>query len=108
MTKSILPITLLLALFWPAQPQAVVAGVLVMALGDGFAGLLGPLISYYEVLHKEYPFFLNNGFFDKLAGTDQLRKQIESGQNEGEIRASWQPALQAFARQRKPYLLYPE
>jgi phytol kinase len=38
-------ITLLLALFWPAQPQAVVAGVLVMALGDGFAGLLGPLIS---------------------------------------------------------------
>jgi phytol kinase len=38
-------ITLLLAMFWPAQPQAVVAGVLVMALGDGFAGLLGPLIS---------------------------------------------------------------
>ena len=37
-------ITLLLALFWPAQPQAVVAGVLVMALGDGLAGLLGPLI----------------------------------------------------------------
>ncbi len=70
--------------------------------------MLGPLISYYEVLHKEYPFFLNNGFFDKLAGTDQLRKQIESGQNEDEIRASWQPALQAFARQRKPYLLYPE
>ncbi|MCX5930873.1 MAG: dolichol kinase [Cyanobacteria bacterium] len=37
-------ITLLLALFWPTQPQAVAAGVLVMALGDGFAGLLGPLI----------------------------------------------------------------
>ncbi|EAQ75691.1 MULTISPECIES: hypothetical protein [unclassified Synechococcus] len=37
-------ITLLLALFWPTQPQAVVAGVLVMALGDGLAGLLGPLI----------------------------------------------------------------
>ncbi|MCT0218765.1 dolichol kinase [Synechococcus sp. CS-1329] len=37
-------ITLLLALFWPEQPQAVAAGVLVMALGDGLAGLLGPLI----------------------------------------------------------------
>ncbi len=37
-------ITLLLALFWPSQPRAVVAGVLVMALGDGLAGLLGPWI----------------------------------------------------------------
>jgi phytol kinase len=37
-------ITLLLALFWPSQPAAVAAGVLVMAFGDGLAGLLGPLI----------------------------------------------------------------
>jgi phytol kinase len=37
-------ITLLLALFWPAQPAAVAAGVLVMAVGDGLAGLLGPLV----------------------------------------------------------------
>lgn len=37
-------ITVLLALFWPAQPRAMVAGVLVMALGDGLAGLLGPWI----------------------------------------------------------------
>jgi phytol kinase len=34
-------ISLLLALFWPRQPAAVAAGVLVMALGDGMAGLLG-------------------------------------------------------------------
>ncbi len=37
-------ITLLLALFWPSQPGAVAAGVLVMAVGDGLAGLLGPLV----------------------------------------------------------------
>jgi phytol kinase len=37
-------VTALLALFWPAHPQALVAGVLVMAWGDGIAGLLGPLI----------------------------------------------------------------
>ena len=37
-------ITVLLALFWPAQPAAVAAGVLVMAFGDGLAGLLGPLV----------------------------------------------------------------
>jgi phytol kinase len=38
-------IALLLALFWPSQPLAVAAGVLVMAIGDGLAGLLGPQLS---------------------------------------------------------------
>jgi phytol kinase len=38
-------ITLLLLQFWPQQPAAVAAGVLVMAVGDGLAGLLGPLVS---------------------------------------------------------------
>lgn len=36
-------ITLLLLLGWPAQAAAVCAGVLVMAFGDGLAGLIGPL-----------------------------------------------------------------
>ena len=36
-----LAITILLALFWPDRPDAVTAGVLVMALGDGLAGLIG-------------------------------------------------------------------
>jgi phytol kinase len=34
-------ITVLLMLFWPHRPDAVTAGVLVMALGDGLAGLVG-------------------------------------------------------------------
>jgi phytol kinase len=38
-------ITLLFWLFWPARPEPVVAGVLTMALGDGLAGLVGPLVS---------------------------------------------------------------
>ena len=36
-----LAITTLLVLFWPQQPQAACAGVLVMAAGDGLAGLIG-------------------------------------------------------------------
>ena len=36
-----LSITILLTLFWPAQAAAVCAGVLVMAFGDGLAGLIG-------------------------------------------------------------------
>ena len=38
-------ITILLALFWPQQPLHVAAGVLVMACGDGLAGLVGPQIN---------------------------------------------------------------
>ena len=36
-----LAITLLLVVFWPENAVAVCAGVLVMAFGDGFAGLIG-------------------------------------------------------------------
>ena len=35
-------ITVLLFLYWPASPQVVTAAVLVMAFGDGMAGLVGP------------------------------------------------------------------
>ncbi len=39
-----LSITILLWLFWPDNPYAITAGVLVMAFGDGIAGLIGPEI----------------------------------------------------------------
>lgn len=52
-------------------------------------------------------FFTAPAFMDKLAGTDQLRQQIEQGFSEAAIRASWQPALTNFKQQRQPYLLYP-
>ena len=38
-------ITVLLALYWPQQPLPVAAGVLVMAAGDGLAGLVGPALN---------------------------------------------------------------
>ena len=40
-----LSITLLLVLFWQQQPAAVCAGVLVMACGDGLAGLIGRAVA---------------------------------------------------------------
>ncbi len=39
-----LSITLLIILFWSDAPSAVISGVLVMAFGDGLAGLIGPKI----------------------------------------------------------------
>ena len=48
-----------------------------------------------------------NAYFTKLAGTDLLRKQVEEGKSEQEIRASWEPALTNFKKIRQKYLLYP-
>ena len=45
-------------------------------------------------------------FFDKLAGTDQLRKQIISGKSEAEIRATWQEGLDQYRKKRMRYLMY--
>jgi len=45
-------------------------------------------------------------FFDKLAGTDQLRKQIQDGLTPEQIRKSWKPALDNFRKIRAKYLLY--
>lgn len=64
------------------------------------------LISFYESLHDSVTFF--NNYFDKLAGNDILRKQIEAGSTEAEIRQSWQPALNDFKTIRRKYLLYPD
>lgn len=53
-------------------------------------------------------FFKNTNSFEKLAGTDQLRKQIQKGVSEEEIRASWEPKLSQYKEIRKKYLLYPD
>ena len=68
-------------------------------------------LSYLLDAYKHYPdkksFFLKSGFFDKLAGSNKLRKQIEAGFTEQEIKASWKKELDAFKAIRKNYLLYP-
>ena len=69
-------------------------------------------INYILNAYKHFPdkakFFNTNLFFDKLAGTRQLRKDIIAGKSEQEIRASWEPRLQAFKEKRQQYLLYPD
>jgi uncharacterized protein YbbC (DUF1343 family) len=49
-----------------------------------------------------------NAFFDKLAGTDQLKQQLLQGLSEEAIRATWEKDLKAFKAIRKKYLLYPD
>lgn len=58
---------------------------------------------YDQSLDKEKFFTLN---FDKLAGTDQLRKQITSGLSAEKIKESWQEGLTKFKKTRAKYLIY--
>ncbi|MFD1257599.1 exo-beta-N-acetylmuramidase NamZ domain-containing protein [Mucilaginibacter terrae] len=62
------------------------------------------LLTFYQNFPDKSKFF--NAYFTKLAGSEQLRKQIEGGQTEGQIRLSWEPALSKFKTVRKKYLLY--
>ena len=73
--------------------------------GEGALQLDYLLTAYKRFADKE-KFFSNAGFFDKLAGTDQLRKQVIQGKSEAEIRASWREDLEQFKEVRGRYLLY--
>lgn len=68
---------------------------------------LSHLIEMYQHFPDKDHFFLENGFFDKLAGGNQLRTQIQNGWTEAEIRETWQEGLAAFNVIRQKYLLYP-
>ena len=62
------------------------------------------LIYCYNQAPEKENFF--NKFFDKLAGTDELKEQIITGMSAQEIKNSWQEDLVKFSEMRSPYLLY--
>jgi len=45
-------------------------------------------------------------FFDRLAGTSELRRQLYEGWSAKDIRQSWKPGIQEFRKIRAKYLLY--
>lgn len=63
------------------------------------------LISYYNKYEGDKEKFFNS-YFDKLAGSDQLRQQIIDGKNAKFIRSSWQRDIEKFLTIRRKYLLY--
>jgi uncharacterized protein YbbC (DUF1343 family) len=67
-------------------------------------------LSWLLFAYRNFPdsenFFIP--YFDNLAGTDRLRKQIMDGMDEQAIRATWQTDLETFREIRKKYLLYPD
>ncbi|UII29916.1 DUF1343 domain-containing protein [Fulvivirga ulvae] len=69
--------------------------------GGGFS--LAYLLDFYQK-YEEKDFF--NSYFDKLAGTDELRKQITNGLSEEDIREGWAGELNSYKVLRRKYLLY--
>ena len=67
------------------------------------------VLYFYDKCGKNASFFFSRAkWFDLLAGTDQLRKQIIAGMNEEEIRETWKEDLDNYKEMRKKYLLYEE
>ena len=64
------------------------------------------LIEFYNISGRDKDFF--NDYFNKLAGNSELKKQIEAGLTEDEIRISWIEELNEYKTLRKKYLLYPD
>lgn len=62
------------------------------------------LVAAYHNDPEKDKFF--NSFFDKLAGSDKLRKQIVSGMSAPEIKNSWKNEVVFFKQKRKQYLRY--
>ena len=73
------------------------------------------LMEAYKLFPDKEKFFIlpksgkmEESFFNKLAGNNDLMQQIIAGKTQGEICKSWQPKLNAFKKIRKKYLLYPD
>jgi uncharacterized protein YbbC (DUF1343 family) len=71
------------------------------------------LINAYRLFPDKSKFFIlpksgkmEESFFNKLAGNDELWRQLAAGKTEEQIRASWKTKLEAFKTIRKKYLLY--
>jgi uncharacterized protein YbbC (DUF1343 family) len=65
------------------------------------------MLQAYSLFPGKDTFFINKGSnFNRLAGNDDLIKQIKNNETEQQISASWKEDLDKFKKIRKKYLLY--
>jgi uncharacterized protein YbbC (DUF1343 family) len=64
------------------------------------------LLEALRRLHPEFRWARDGALLDRLLGTRRVREALERGDPAGMILAADRPAIQAFARDRKPALLY--
>ena len=89
----------------PPQKDMLCKGFLLSNEAENIGKLnLKWLIDFYQASTDTAHFFIP--FFDKLAGSSDLRNQIIKGLSAAEIEKSWQPNLVKFKAMRKKYILY--
>lgn len=64
------------------------------------------LINARDQLGDSVTFIDQRNFFDRLAGTSELRKQLAAGMSAKEIKATWKPGIDQFTKIRQKYLIY--
>ena len=69
---------------------------------------LSYFLEFYHQFEDESVFLTRERWFNLLAGTDQLLKDIRAGKNLEEIEAGWNDELDSYRVIRKKYLLYPD
>ena len=69
---------------------------------------LQPALNDWIINFKSNRQVFFTSYFNLLAGTDQLKKQIINGESVENILASWEPDLKKFKKTRSKYLLYPD
>lgn len=65
-------------------------------------------LEFYNKFDNKSEFLTRERWFNLLAGTDILLKQIKEGKSEVEIWKSFEPELQKYKKLRKKYLIYPD
>lgn len=110
-TYSFTPLSIAGATDPPLKNQKCYGALVAVREADALKMIDGKLqIKWLLEAYRAYPeqgkFFIP--YFEKLAGTAVLRKQIQQGLSEEAIRKSWEPGLAQFRKIRKQYLLYAE
>ncbi|HMQ00145.1 MAG TPA: DUF1343 domain-containing protein [Cyclobacteriaceae bacterium] len=89
----------------PPHENKVCYGIDLSKQPTSYAFQLRYLLDIYKQFENKDAFF--NNYFEKLAGSSDLRKQIKEGWDEARIRASWHAELDQYKSLRNKYLLYP-
>ncbi len=92
----------------PKYLNEVCNGLLITVLNSDKFNAVGFAVKLIYTLHKLYPeqFKFEDDYFDKLAGTDQLRKYILQNKSPEFIINTWKEELSNFKIIRNNYLLY--
>ncbi len=96
-----------------SAPSPKLEGKELFAMDLRDSGISGLNLSLLEAIYKQsviekMNFFTSPNFFDKLAGTDSIRKALLAGRSLKDLEQTWAPALSQYKKMREVYLLYPQ